>query len=145
MVCSKCGTKLTKGKECASCGHYNSNINVHIPAKNKMVSAQLAVFMFILITYNVVMFVINLVNFFVQEADNMAKISNAVNIVSALAQIVICVFIIKKHRWAFNAFLFIAGAMVLTSLLDFHVGSFMSAFSILIFFFLVFHKDWDEF
>lgn len=117
MTCDKCGSIIKSGTKCLNCGHDNQNVGM--PSRKFLDkvssssayyrSTRLTVFMILFIAINIIVISLTaygLTNFTEGERPLESVIILAViSIVVSVLDIVLCIFILRLKKWAFNSYI----------------------------------------
>jgi len=113
MTCDKCGSIINSGTKCFNCGYDNKNVKM--PSKkylDKVLSSssyyrstRLTVFMVLFIIIDIVSIVLALMILTDGNRTEGLKIIAGISMGTAILDMVLCIFILRLKRWAFEFYI----------------------------------------
>ena len=113
MTCDKCGSAINSGTKCFNCGYDNKNVrmpsqkflNKALSSPSAYRSMRLTVFMFLFIALNIVLILLSARIFFNDEIQQGGKILAGISAGLMAADTILCIFILRLKKWAFNLYI----------------------------------------
>ena len=118
IICKKCESRINTGTRCFSCGFDNAEPfdDLAAPAKRRR-SIPLIVFMSLFIVTNIILILIYAAVFSVEELHVIFKIIAVIGIGASVFDTVLCIFILRYKKWAFNIYIGLSVASAVLQLI----------------------------
>jgi len=151
MICDRCGNNIISGTKCFNCGNENQNIKPSREYFDKVSSkpsyyrsGRLTIFMVLSIVHNIVIMLIALNTYedIFGELVSVYVIFMRIAVVAGVLDIILCLFILKLKKWAFNVYI---GLSVVNSIFRIIALDFISVIFRAVLLYFIFRNDYQYF